>query len=274
MESSCFWVANTQATLLQRITQTVQSSFKWIVFISYLNLSNTVWAQRRLINKLSRNTFGTGPSDSVKMGAGPRYDNIFGAVHKIMTHTVQTVVSYTLIKFVLEYQLKFKLNVAYRTFDNQRKGSKIYRNTFYIFILRRRRLCKVGINSKRVRTYLSSVAGTLFCEVMQRTENTHRGADRSAWVTTGSLSSLERPADLFRSLERLTDISSGSLPSVQNYSPYVVFSSPMQKYEYASSSTHILFMAGYWNLHTSGFFSGNLLILSANGNICHSIHRQ
>ena len=33
-------------------------------------------------------------------------------------------------------------------------------------------------------------------------------------------------------------------------------------------------MAVYRNLHTFVFFSGNLLILSANGNICHSIHSQ
>ena len=59
-----------------------------------VDLSNTAWAQRRLINKLSGNTFGTGPSGSVKIGAGPNYGTIFGIVPKIKAPTVQNVVSY------------------------------------------------------------------------------------------------------------------------------------------------------------------------------------
>ena len=86
-----------------------------------------------------------------------------------------------------------------------------------------------------------------------------RGADRSAWVTSGSLPLLERLADL---------------SSVQNYRLYIVFSSPMRIYEYPLCQLILLFMAGYRNLHTSVFFSGNLLVLSANWNICHSIYRQ
>ena len=61
------------------------------------------------------------------------------------------------------------------------------KNIINIFIPRRWRLCKVGIHLERVRTYLSSVEGTLFCEVVRRPENTHWRADRSAWVTSGSL---------------------------------------------------------------------------------------
>ncbi len=48
----------------------------------------------------------------------------------------------------------------------------------------------------------------------------------------------------------------------------------MRKYKHPLRLTYFLFMTGYRNLHTSGDFSGHLLILSANGNICHSIHRQ
>ena len=47
--------------------------------------------------------------------------------------------------------------------------------------------------------------------------------------------------------------SSGSLPSVQNYRPQIVFSSPMRKYEHPLRITYFLFMAGYRNLHTSVF---------------------
>ena len=76
--------------------------------------------------------------------------------------------------------------------------------------------------------------GDPFCEEMRRPKNTHGGADRFTWVT------------------------SGSLPLVQNYWPYIVFSN----YGWLSELTYFR------------FFSGNLLILSANGNICHSINRQ
>ena len=59
----------------------------------YVDLSNTAWTQRRLINKLFGNTFGTGPSDIVKIDAGPSYGSTFGTVPKIRIQTVQTVVS-------------------------------------------------------------------------------------------------------------------------------------------------------------------------------------
>ena len=47
----------------------------------------------------------------------------------------------------------------------------------------------------------------------------------------------------------------------------------MRKYEHPLRLTNFLFMAGYRNLDTS-FFSGNLLILFANGYICHSIDNK
>ena len=76
----------------------------------------------------------------------------------------------------------------------------------YIFIFRRRRLCEVRTQSERIGTHLSSVVGTLFCEVVRRLEKTQWGADRSAWVASGSPTSLERPADLSSSLERPVDL--------------------------------------------------------------------
>ena len=45
-----------------------------------------------------------------------------------------------------------------------------------------------------------------FFEVVRRPENTHGRADRSAWVTSGSLPSLERPADLSPSIARPADL--------------------------------------------------------------------
>ena len=59
-----------------------------------VDLSNTAWAQRKLISKLSGNTFGTRPSDSVKIGAGPNYGTIFGTMPKIQAQMVQTMVLY------------------------------------------------------------------------------------------------------------------------------------------------------------------------------------
>ena len=70
-------------------------------------------------------------------------------------------------------------------------------------------------------------------------------------------------------------VTAGSLPSVQIYRPYIVFSSPMREYEpplslmYFSVCGWLSELTYFW-----GVFSGNLLILSTNGNICHSIPRQ
>ena len=41
-----------------------------------MDLSNTSWVQRRLINKLSGNTFGTEPTEKVKIGAGSSYGTV------------------------------------------------------------------------------------------------------------------------------------------------------------------------------------------------------
>ena len=85
MESfSCFGVANTQAVLFQRIALS-EGVPDGLCHSLSVDLSNAAWAQRRLINKLSGNTFGTRPSDSVKIGAGPSYGTIFGTVPKIRT---------------------------------------------------------------------------------------------------------------------------------------------------------------------------------------------
>ena len=138
------------------------------------------------------------------------------------------------------------------------KNSKIYKNIIYISILRQWRLCEVGIPSERVRTYLSSVAGTNLWSSVTAGEHT-----LGSW-------------QVCLSDQRISPFAWGasrSLPLVQNYGPDVVFSSPTWKDEYPLRLAYFLVMAGYRNLHTS-VFSGNLLILSANGNICHSIHRQ
>ena len=65
-----------------------------------VDLSNTAWTQRRLINKLSGNTFVTAPSDSVKIGTKSSYGTILIAVSKIRAQKVQTVVSYLFYQFV------------------------------------------------------------------------------------------------------------------------------------------------------------------------------
>ena len=64
-----------------------------------------------------------------------------------------------------------------------------------------------------------------------------------AWETSGSLP--------------FAWVISGSMPSVQNYRPYIIFSSPMQIYEYPLHPRIFLFMDVYRNLHTSGIFPVN-----------------
>ena len=49
-----------------------------------VDLSNTAWVQRRLINKLSGNTIGTGPNERVKIGAGLKYGTIQGGMIKLL----------------------------------------------------------------------------------------------------------------------------------------------------------------------------------------------
>ena len=148
------------------------------------------------------------------------------------------------------------------------KDSYIFKITIYIFILRRHRFWVIGIQSERVRTYLSSVVVTFFVKlsVGRRTHTrswqvclSDQQVSLLAWESSGPLP--------------FVCAITGSLPSVQIYKPYVVFLSPMQKYEHPLHLTHFLFMAGYQNTYFR-FYSGNLFTLSANGNICHSIYRQ
>ena len=63
----------------------------------------------------------------------------------------------------------------------------------------------MGIQSKRVRTNLSSVLGPFLWSSVTAGEHT-READRSARVTSGSLPPLERPEDLSPSLERPVEL--------------------------------------------------------------------
>ena len=122
------------------------------------------------------------------------------------------------------------------------KNSSIYTNINYFFILRQRRLCEVGIQSGRVCTYLSSVVGTFL------------------WSSaTGSWQvclSDQRVSAFSPKLLRL----------------YIVFSSPVWKYECPLRPRIFLFLAYYQNLTPS--FPIILLNLSANGNNRHSIRRQ
>ena len=71
--------------------------------------------------------------------------------------------------------------------------------------------------------------GDPLCELERWPENIHGGAD-SAWVTSGSLS------------------------SVQNYRPYIMFLLPCRNINMPLCPRIFLFMAGYRNLHTSVFF--------------------
>ena len=107
--------------------------------------------------------------------------------------------------------------------------------------------------------------GDPFCDVVRRPDNTHH---MFAWVTRRSLPSLERRADLFPSFKRPAHVCFS-----QKLETLYSLLSPMRIYEYPLRHSIFLLMCGYRNFHTS-VFSSNLLILSANGNICHSILRQ
>ena len=82
------------------------------------------------------------------------------------------------------------------------KNSKIYKNVIYIFILRRWRVWSRII--VRESSHMSFFCGKdQLCVLERRPENTH---DVFAWVTSGSLPSLECPADLFFFLEWPADL--------------------------------------------------------------------
>ena len=150
----------------------------------------------------------------------------------------------------------------------------------YIFILRRQRLYVVGKQSERVRTYLSSVVGTLFvkyCDGWRTHTRSWQVCMSEKQVSPlrlrdqlGLSSSLERPVDLsLRLCGQWISLADLCLQSKITYD-LCLFKSHAEVW--TSSLPHVL--ADYRNSHTSVFFSSNLLILSANKTICHSIHRQ
>ena len=90
--------------------------------------------------------------------------------------------------------------------------------------------------------------GPLFLSSATAGQHT-RGTDRYAWVTSRSLPSLEKPADLSSSLERPLDL------CLQFKITDFIFSLKSQAEIWTSLCfTYFLFMAGYRNLLTSGFF--------------------
>ena len=113
-------------------------------------------------------------------------------------------------------------------------------------------MCEVGI--VRESLHISFFGGRdPLCVLKQQPENTRYVCLRDQWTSPLHLSD-----------QRISAFSS----KLQTL--YCLFKSHADLW--TSSSPQVL--AGYQNLHSSSFFSGNLLILSVNGNICHSIHRQ
>ena len=115
-------------------------------------------------------------------------------------------------------------------------------------------------NTVRASSHISFFCGRdRFCEVVRRPENRHE-------ELTGLL---ERPAGLSPSLERPLDL------HLQSKITDLIFSLKSQTEIWTSSLPHVFSVYGWLSeLTYFRFFSGNLLILSANRNICHSIHRQ
>ena len=139
------------------------------------------------------------------------------------------------------------------------KNLEIHKNIIYTFILRRWRLCEVEIQPERVRTYLSSVAETLFAKKCDD-RRTH----------TGELTRLlEWPVSLSLCLR-----DQRTPPLRLRDQQITAFSPKLQTLNCLSSPTNFSVCGWLLELTYFRFFSGNLLILSANGNICHSIHRQ
>ena len=125
-------------------------------------------------------------------------------------------------------------------------------------------------NTDKESSHISFFCGGVpFCEVVRRPVNTHKElTDLLEWLVGLSL----RLRDQQISLLRLSDqrISTFS-PKLQTL--YCLFKSHAEVW--TSSSPHVFFCS--WlviGTYILLFFPGNLLILSANRNICHSIHRQ
>ena len=134
-------------------------------------------------------------------------------IHRIYLNRLLVPQSASFFYFVLA-------GVVYWTARQTTKNSYLYKNIRYIFILRRRRFCVVGILSES--SHISFFCGgEPFCEVVRRPENTHGGS----WQVC------------------LSD------------QRVFAFSPKLQTLYCLSSPTYFLFMAGYRNLLTSVFFS-------------------
>ena len=124
-------------------------------------------------------------------------------------------------------------------------------------------------NTVRESSHISFVCGgNPFYEGMHRPVYTH---EELAGLLEQPLSlSLRLRDQLDHSLSHSDQQTSAFSPKLQTL---FSLSNPNRNFEHPLCLTYFLFMAGYRNLHTS-VYSGNFLILSANGNICHSLHRQ
>ena len=154
------------------------------------------------------------------------------------------------------------VTVAYRIAGQTTKGSKIYKHIIYIFILRRRRVW--SRNTFRESLHISFFCGgDPLCVLELRPENIH---DMFAWVTHVTLPLLEWLVDLSPSLKE--PVFSPKLQTLYH------LSSPKGKYEHPLCLMYFLFMAGYRNLHTSGFFFLVICWSYLRTEISVTIHRQ
>ena len=151
---------------------------------------------------------------------------------------------------------------------NSEKLVEIWKYNLYFYSSKATIVC--SRNTVRESSHISFLCcGNSFCEVVRRLENTQEeltgllewpAGHSLDWETSGSSPSLERSVDICLQ-SKITDL-------------ILSFQVPFGSMNILFISRIFLFMGGYWNLNTSSFFPGNLLILSANGNICHSVHRQ
>ena len=115
---------------------------------------------------------------------------------------------------------------------NNKKLVDIYKYNLFFYSSTVTIVC--SRNTIRESSHISSFCGGgPFSEVGWQLENTHNGADSSAWVTSGSLPLLERPADL--SLRLSDQWISAFSPKLQTF---YCLSSPMWKYEHPLHLTY------------------------------------
>ena len=137
-------------------------------------------------------------------------------------------------------------SVVYWTAGQTTKDLYTYKNI--IFILRRRRLCEIEIQSES--SHISFFCSEdPFSEVVQRPENTHEElTSLLEWPASLSLRLRDQQTSPFRI------VSSGSL--FQSKITDLIMSLKSKAEIWTSSSPHIfiLFMAGYRNLYNSFFF--------------------